>query len=270
VVAVRVEAAGAWPKGRGAWLCGRGVSFGHRPGLTPVVSFVVEVGDHFEPPTARIVRVHRGTLAQASVAVRRPWCAAWRTARSRRVTVDHHATVNATRFRNPPGKWKGSSGLLGATFASVLIFVVTVGSIALGALASVGDTEPGLVRTWVVGWSIAGIVGVSLVGYIAWAIAPSAHDSPFALGVDLVAVAAAITASALTFVYLSRPLNQGEPHSHDLLLLLVLGLFFAGPLAAWLAALVTRSSGRGVVIVSTFTAIATLATILSIAFHSVG
>jgi hypothetical protein len=170
-----------------------------------------------------------------------------------------------TRFRNPPGEWKGSTGLLGATFASALIFIITVVVTGMGLLTGAQDAQPGDAKTSLLGWSIAGIILIALVAFVGWAAAPPARDTPVARGVHRVALAAAITTTALRLAqYLSTPEEHDGAQSASLLWLVVFGLFIAGPLMAWLTALVTRSSGRSVVVVSTATAFLTLATTLAL------
>jgi hypothetical protein len=171
--------------------------------------------------------------------------------------------VTATRFRNPPGEWKGSSGLAGATLASVLIFIITVVVTGMGGLTGAQDAQPGDAKIYLIGWSIAGIILVALVAYVGWATAPPAPDTLVARDVQRVALAAAITTTVLRFaLYLSTSDENDGSQAASLVWLVVFVLFIAGPLVAWLAALLTRSSGRSVLVVSTATAFLTLATTL--------
>jgi hypothetical protein len=154
----------------------------------------------------------------------------------------------------------GSSGLLGATFASLLIFFIWIGATLIAMLPASGNPDPGDLDKWASGWFIAGLVGVALVGVLAWAIAPRAPVSSFALGVDVLAVGAAIAAAVLLLAYQSSGGEGGHQQSDAYVFVLVFGLVITGPLAAWVAALITRSSGRSLVVVASATAIISLVT----------
>jgi hypothetical protein len=175
-------------------------------------------------------------------------------------------TVTSARFRNPPAEWKGSSGLVGATFALVLIFIITIVVTGMGSLTGAQDAQPGDAKIYLIGWSIAGIILVALVAYVGWATAPPAPDTVVARDVNRVALAAAITTTLLRFaLYLSTSAENDASQAANLVWLVVFLLLIAGPLVAWLAALLTRSSGRSVVVVSAATAFLTLATTLILA-----
>jgi hypothetical protein len=155
----------------------------------------------------------------------------------------------------------GASGLLGASFASLLIFLIWVGATVIAVLPAVGNPDQSQLKTWATGWLIAGFVGVALVGCLAWAIAPPARRSAFALGVDVLAVGAAIAAALVQLAYAYHAdADSIDQQTSALVFLLVLGLFIAGPLAAWWVALRTRSSGRSLVAVASATGIISLVT----------
>jgi hypothetical protein len=158
----------------------------------------------------------------------------------------------------------GPSGLLGATFACVLIFLIWVGATLIAVLPATGNPDPGDLNKWATGWFIVGLVGVALVGVPAWAIAPRAPVSSFALGVDFLAVVAAIAAAVLLLAYQSSGGDGGHQQSDAYIFVLVFGLVISGPLAAWVTALITRSSGRSLVVMASATAIISLTTNLFI------
>jgi hypothetical protein len=144
----------------------------------------------------------------------------------------------------------GPSGLLGATLAALLIIVIWAGSTVIAALPASGNPDPGDLNTWATGWFVAGLVGVALVGFLAWAIAPPAPTSSSTLVVDVLAVGAAIAAAVLSLAYQPPDAPGADQQMSALVFLVVLGLYIVGPPAAWWVAFRTRSSGRSLVVVA--------------------